>query len=163
VNNTATFKFVVTSVPFTSLWTGDAQSDSWAGYTAEKNAMLQVMHTVANVFLISGDRHEFAAVEFNGPSASDHTVHEISTSPLNQFYIPFIRTLLPQSKEVVKRIHKFSVPSDAKDQAPQFAEIEVEIPRERVLEYIAVGNHKWCAWIVWLAVKSSQRMSQVNL
>ncbi|PCH39566.1 hypothetical protein WOLCODRAFT_110896 [Wolfiporia cocos MD-104 SS10] len=64
VNNTATFKFLVSSVPFTSLWTHDAQTDSWAGYAYEKSALLRILHTVPNVVILSGDRHEFAAIEF---------------------------------------------------------------------------------------------------
>lgn len=31
VNGTSTFKFIISSVPFTSLWGHDAVTDSWAG------------------------------------------------------------------------------------------------------------------------------------
>jgi len=83
VNSTSTFKFVITSVPFTSLWTHDATVDSWAAYTAEKSTILDAIATVPNVIILSGDRHEFALVEFNHIGSTGHRVHEISTSPLS--------------------------------------------------------------------------------
>src|SRR5258708_17199316 len=73
VNQTATFKFIVTSVPFTSLWTHDAQTDSWAGYASEKASLLSALHTVPNVYLLSVDRPEFAAMVFN-------PLHEVGTA-----------------------------------------------------------------------------------
>lgn len=67
VNQTSTFKFIVSSVPFTSLWRGvDGHLESWAGYTEERDAILDVLEYVPNVVIISGDRHEFAVVEFRG-------------------------------------------------------------------------------------------------
>jgi len=63
VNTTATFKFVVSSVPFTSLWGADALTDAWRAYPEEKAAILNALHSVPNVVILSGDRHEFAAVE----------------------------------------------------------------------------------------------------
>jgi hypothetical protein len=76
VNLTATFKVVVSSVPFTSLWTFDP-SDSWAGFAVEKAAVLKLLHSVLNVVLLSGDRHEFAIIEFN--DGSDNVITEVST------------------------------------------------------------------------------------
>lgn len=83
VNSTSAFKFVVTSVPFTSLWTHDAAVDSWAAYAAEKSSVLDAIATVPNVVILSGDRHEFALVEFNHFTPNGHRVLEISTSPLS--------------------------------------------------------------------------------
>jgi alkaline phosphatase D len=92
VNSTSTFKFVITSVPFTSLWTHDAKVDSWAAYAVEKASILDALATVPNVIILSGDRHEFALVDFNHPSINDHRILEISTSPLSMYvhvvYIP---------------------------------------------------------------------------
>ena len=85
VNSTSTFKFVITSVPFTSLWTHDATVDSWAAYAAEKAIILDAIATVPNVIILSGDRHEFAMVEFNHFSSTGHRVLEISTSPLSMY------------------------------------------------------------------------------
>lgn len=131
VNQTSTFKFIVSSVPFTSLWTHDAQTDSWAGYESEKAALLNVLHTVPNVVILSGDRHEFAAIEFN-PDGFGHRVVEISTSPLSMFYIPFIRTLRQASESTVNST-----------KVVDGEKIVEEIPQERVLKYIAQGNYKW--------------------
>ena len=83
MNSTSTFKFIVTSVPFTSLWTHDATVDSWAAYPTEKAAILDAIATVPNVIILSGDRHEFAMVEFNHFSSTGYQVLEISTSPLS--------------------------------------------------------------------------------
>ena len=59
--------------------------DSWAAYAVEKSSIFDAIATVPNVIILSGDRHEFALVEFNHPSSTGHRVHEISTSPLSMF------------------------------------------------------------------------------
>ncbi|KAF7440880.1 hypothetical protein PC9H_001229 [Pleurotus ostreatus] len=137
VNNTATFKFIVTSVPFTSLWGHDAQMDSWAGYRTEKAALLEKVHSVPNVIFLSGDRHEFAAIEFN--SEDGYPVYEFSTSPLNMFDVPFFRTLAPESLEKVKRF----VPVAFTEDSDEPTTVVEEVPQERVLKYLPKGNHKW--------------------
>ncbi|KAI9456226.1 PhoD-like phosphatase-domain-containing protein [Lactarius psammicola] len=142
VNQTATFKFIVTSVPFTSLWTHDAQTDSWAGYDSEKASLLSALHTVPNVYLLSGDRHEFAAIEFNpvmnqaGEGA--HVVHEFSTSPLSMFYVPLVRTLKAASEAVVPRTRLRIVDEESPPE-----QVVEEVPTERVLKYLPIGNYKW--------------------
>lgn len=139
VNATCTFKFVVSSVPFTSLWAYDAQVDSWAGYADEKAALLAAFHAVPNVVLVSGDRHEFAAIEFASPEGR-HVVREISTSPLNMFYIPFVHTLKLRSEAVFVR-NVTGVKTDAEGNG---AVIDVEeVPYEKVIAYIPEGNSKW--------------------
>jgi alkaline phosphatase D len=141
VNSTATFKFVVTSVPFTSLWTHDAQTDSWAGYAVEKAALLSALHSVPNVIVLSGDRHEFAAVQFNALHEASYPVFEFSTSPLSMFYIPFVRTLKPYSEAVVKRVRSVLNVTESGEEV--VATQEEEIPQEVVMKYIPVGNYKW--------------------
>lgn len=103
-NGTVTWKFIITSSPFMALWsqyfvhscsgatwadeegTGHGD-DTWAGFLNEREELLDILQYVPNVIILSGDRHEVAAASFrNG------TVTEISTSPLNQFYLP-VRTL----------------------------------------------------------------------
>jgi len=163
-NTTATFKFIVSSVPFTSLWGHDAQYDSWAGFVNEKNILLDAMHSVSNVFVLSGDRHEFASIEFTAPAGSQHKVIEFSTSPLSMFYIPLFRTLSAQSTEIITRTHrkqtieKTLAPEDAKFKGADESSLEIipssesevnveviteEVPKERVLKYIPYGNYKW--------------------
>ena len=84
VNNTVTWKFVVSSVPLMSLWSHG--SDTWAGFTTERDIIMDVLEYVPNVIAISGDRHEHATASIR------NTVTEFSTSPLSMFYLPF-RTL----------------------------------------------------------------------
>lgn len=145
VNETAVFKFVVTSVPFTSLWQHDAQTDSWAGYPDEKASLLNVFHSVPNVILLSGDRHEFAAIEYNGPYERSHRVLEFSTSPLSMFYVPFIRTLKMESTDFVEKVRVSEV------EGPNGTLIATDVdlvPSERVLEYKSKGNYKWSTFEV---------------
>ena len=143
VNQTATFKFIVTSVPFTSLWTHDAQVDSWAAYDSEKAALLSALHTVPNVYLLSGDRHEFAAIEFNPLNeTAGHVVREFSTSPLSMFYVPLIRTLRAASEAVVPRTRLRVVDGDGEN----LEEVVEEVPMERVVKYLPIGNYKWCVF-----------------
>ncbi len=140
MNNTAVFKFVVTSVPFTSLWTHDALTDSWAGFPGEKEALLSTFQSVPNVILLSGDRHEFAAIEYESGDHG-HNVLEVSTSPMSMFYVPFIRTLRLRSEEVVnKTVEEVLVAEDGTKEVMQY---NLEVPKEKVIRYIGEGNYKW--------------------
>ncbi|RFU33438.1 hypothetical protein B7463_g2877, partial [Scytalidium lignicola] len=90
------WKFVVSSVPFTKNWRVNSL-DTWAGYLDERQKILEAMWDVGarggvGVVVLSGDRHEFAATAFPPPTGGkwplSATVHEFSTSPLSQFYLP---------------------------------------------------------------------------
>jgi len=89
------WKIVASSVPFTKNWRVNGK-DTWAGFLVERQRILEAMwSTGANgygVVILSGDRHEFAATKFAPPADSQWpetaTVHEFSTSPLNQFFSP---------------------------------------------------------------------------
>jgi alkaline phosphatase D len=144
VNTTATFKFVVSSVPFTSLWGHDAQTDAWPGYADEKAALLKAMHSVPNVIILSGDRHEFAAIEFNGHD-NDNEILEFSTSPMSMFYVPLVRTLKMTSKETVQRTKTNIMLTE---EGEEIVTTKHEVPQERVLRYIGAGNYKWSAFEV---------------
>ncbi|KIY51150.1 Metallo-dependent phosphatase, partial [Fistulina hepatica ATCC 64428] len=137
-NRTSTFKFIVSSVPVTSLWFTDAASDTWAGFSAEKETLMTLLHSVPNVVILSGDRHEFAAVEFTPPSDLPyaHRVYEFSTSPLNMFYMPILRTLKSESKDKVLVRTTDAATAEV---------VEHEVPKERVIKYIATGNRKWAS------------------
>lgn len=111
--------------------------DSWAGYRTEKAALLEKVHSVPNVIFLSGDRHEFAAIEFN--SEDGYPAYEFSTSPLNMFDVPFFRTLAPESLEKVKRF----VPVAFTEDSDEPTIVVEEVPQERVLKYLPKGNHKW--------------------
>ncbi|KAI9707691.1 MAG: hypothetical protein M1836_000653 [Candelina mexicana] len=93
------WKIIASSIPFTKNWRFGNQ-DTWAGYLFERELVLRAMWDVGlrggvGVVILSGDRHEFAATAFPPPSDGkwplSATVHEFSTSPLSQFYLP-IRT-----------------------------------------------------------------------
>ena len=132
-------------VPFTLLWTHDAQIDSWATYASKKASLLSALHTIPNVYLLLGDRHEFAAIEFNPLNKvgmGTHIVREFSTSPLSMFYVPLIRTLRAASEMVVPRMRLRIVDEESPP------EDVVEVPMERVVKYLPIGNYKWCAIIV---------------
>jgi alkaline phosphatase D len=145
VNNTASFKFIISSVPFTSLWGHDAQKDSWGGYADEKAQILAQLHTVPNVYILSGDRHEFAAIEFLGKDENSYPVTELSTSPLNMFYIPFVRTLNKDSGAEDSVVRTRTEVELLEEEGPVVRTVEERVPRERVVEYIAEGNVKWSA------------------
>jgi len=118
------WKIVVSSVPFTRNWRFGSQ-DTWAGYLAERQVVLEAMWDVGatsstGVVVLSGDRHEFAATAFPPPEGNqkwgpEATVHEFSTSPLSMFYLPI-------------RTYK-----------------EVEGEGERCIKYLPDGNSKFGA------------------
>lgn len=116
------WKIIASSVPFTKNWRFGT-SDSWGGYLTERAKVLAAMHAAeANlgirVVVLSGDRHEFAAVRFPPPlppgssrDADDDEPsevrystlpaagpHEFSVGPLSMFYLPF-RTFAQTSPE----------------------------------------------------------------
>ncbi|KZS99334.1 Metallo-dependent phosphatase [Sistotremastrum niveocremeum HHB9708] len=128
VNSTATYKFIVSSVPFTTLWNGDSKVDSWAGFQDERDALLATFATVPNTFVLSGDRHEFAAIEQLGPVFG--SIIEISTSPLSMFWLPVPGwlKLQPRSKRLVLRKNESE---------------SSWVPEEQVIKYIPSGNYKW--------------------
>ncbi|KAJ7632327.1 PhoD-like phosphatase-domain-containing protein [Roridomyces roridus] len=146
VNSTASFKFIISSVPFVGLWTHDPH-DSWAGFPAEKAQLLEAFHSVPNVVIISGDRHEFASIEFNAPPdvPGGHTVREFSTSPLSMFDIPFYRTLRPASDETVPQNRSELVVTE---EGPIYVNTTIQVPKERSIKYLARGNYKWSAFEV---------------
>ena len=109
------WKILVSSIPFTRNWRVNAQ-DTWAGYLAERQAILEAMWDAASadrpygIVILSGDRHEFAATRFPAPEESESgsqqlelarkfgdgdrrwakgaAAYEFSCSPLSMFYLP---------------------------------------------------------------------------
>lgn len=103
------WKFVVSSVPFTKNWRGPSTEDTWAGYLHERTIILDAMWKTSvenslGVVVLSGDRHEFAATAFPPREESgwpvSATVHEFSCSPLSMFYLP-VRTYSQEDMEDV--------------------------------------------------------------
>ncbi|KAF8197382.1 PhoD-like phosphatase-domain-containing protein [Pholiota molesta] len=146
VNTTASFKFVVSSVPFTRLFTHDAQRDTWAFFPAEQAALRAAFASVPDLLIISGDRHQFAAIEYAAPPGPHtHTVHEISTSPLSMFYVPLVTAIQPRSADAFVR-NTTTTAAGAGAEGEVF--VEEEVPYERVVKYLPAGNYKWSAFEV---------------
>ncbi|KAF7558041.1 hypothetical protein G7046_g5901 [Stylonectria norvegica] len=90
------WKFIASSVPFTHNWPVNVK-DTWGGFLVERKQIMEAMWDAGlqgtGVVVLSGDRHEFAATKFVPPPESrwpeSAAAHEFSTSPLNQFAIPF--------------------------------------------------------------------------
>ncbi|KAL1920913.1 uncharacterized protein VTP21DRAFT_11548 [Calcarisporiella thermophila] len=94
VNQTATFKFVISSVPLTRNWRGpDASKDTWGGYLKEREELLEFLKDVPNLHFLSGDRHEVAVTRL------PHGMIDFSTSPVNQFYFPGVSTYKERKSE----------------------------------------------------------------
>jgi len=103
------WKIVASSIPFTKNWRFNGE-DTWAGYLQERQIILEAMWDVGlrggvGVVVLSGDRHEFAATAFpppvDGKWPVSATVHEYSTGPLSQFYLP-IHTYRQEDNEDVE-------------------------------------------------------------
>lgn len=137
VNSTATWKFIISSVPFTSLWHGyDGQQDSWAGYKIERDALLDTLFYVPNVVILSGDRHEFAFIEHRGK------IPEISVSPISMFALNSM-TLHKQSAATMEKTYIDTI-YDSEGTSVEVTAIE-HIPEERAIQYIPSGNYKFAS------------------
>lgn len=73
------WKIIASSVPFTKNWRFGT-SDTWGGFLHERSQVLAAMHKAerdlgVRVVVLSGDRHEFAAIRFPPP------IVEFSSSP----------------------------------------------------------------------------------
>ncbi|EXJ92246.1 hypothetical protein A1O3_00796 [Capronia epimyces CBS 606.96] len=65
------WKIVASSVPFTKNWRFGT-SDTWGGFLGERSEILAAMHAAerdlgVRVIVLSGDRHEFAAIRYPPP------------------------------------------------------------------------------------------------
>jgi alkaline phosphatase D len=59
------------------------------------------------------------------------------------FYVPLVRTLRAASEAVVPRMRLRIVDEESPPE-----EVEEEVPIERVVKYLPIGNYKWCDIIV---------------
>lgn len=112
VNNTATFKIVVSSVPFSTLFARstldvDARMDSWAAYLSERSELMRELEYVKNVLIISGDRHQFLATSLRSgedPNMDRYTVTELCVGPLNMFALPISIGESSETDKLLKHI-----------------------------------------------------------
>ena len=58
-----------------------------------------------------------------------------------RFYIPFVRTLLPASTGTVPRKCVYSTVHEVGNE--MITEFVEQVPHERVLKYLPIGNYKW--------------------
>jgi alkaline phosphatase D len=68
------WKIIASSVPFTKNWRFGTP-DTWGGFLHERSQILAAMHQAerdlaVRVVILSGDRHEFAAIRFPPPIAA---------------------------------------------------------------------------------------------
>jgi alkaline phosphatase D len=119
-------------VPFTTLWNGDAQADAWPAFEKERRSLLDALSTVPNSYILSGDRHEFAAVEHRVEQSSK--ILEISTSPFSMFWLP-----LPQKLKIRAQSRRVILDHNGSESQQD----SHWLPEEILLKYVAKGNHKW--------------------
>ncbi|KZV91612.1 Metallo-dependent phosphatase [Exidia glandulosa HHB12029] len=139
VNSTASWKFVVSSVPLSNLWGADAKRDAWGAFPAERDALIEVLAHVPNVVVLSGDRHQFAAVDFLGGSFL-----EISTSPLSMFDVPWplhISNLKRESDELFNHTQSVTL-ENAQGGIDVLEPTTITMPKERLMKHIPGGNYK---------------------
>jgi alkaline phosphatase D len=157
VNSTTTFKFIISSVPFTSLWHGyDGQKETWAAYKIERDSLLDVMQYIPNIVLLSGDRHEFAFIEHRGkiPEISgklfaslsfEVTQFDFIVGPLSMFAVNSM-TLKSASDAMMEKIYidTKTTPDSEKveSQARVGLTVTETIPEERTIAYLPAGNYK---------------------
>lgn len=139
----APVKFLVSSIPFTKNWNaGVDTTDTWAGYLHERELILEWLWREANggVLILSGDRHEAAAIRFPSPDGdTSRDVYEFSTSPFSQFYIP-IRTHYQVDEEDVTIMY---LPSGNSKVGK--VEVEMENTESVTVKYrlFIDGEEKW--------------------
>lgn len=84
---------------------------------------MAVIDRVPNVIFLSGDRHEFAAVQLRGKA------YEFSTSPLSQFYVPYTWTLKPERTRYLPGLTK--TPAADGGSEPEEVLLKVGLPSSR--------------------------------
>ncbi|EJD53409.1 hypothetical protein AURDEDRAFT_180911 [Auricularia subglabra TFB-10046 SS5] len=141
VNGTATWKFVVSSVPLSSLWQYDAQTDAWAAFPKERKALIDALASVPNVVVLSGDRHQFAVIDYyNGGFP------EISTSPASMFDVPWwLGRMGAGIQRISAETFKMNVTRQVENDeggVETLAPVEQELPIETVVHYAPSGNYK---------------------
>jgi alkaline phosphatase D len=78
--STATFKFIVSSVPFTNF--ADTLTDTWKAFATERNALFAFVrdNEIPGVVLISGDQHWTGI--FRMDEAAPYNFYEFMPTPL---------------------------------------------------------------------------------
>jgi len=85
------WKIIASSVPFTKNWRFGTP-DTWGGFLRERSRILAAMHAAerdlgVRVIVLSGDRHEFAAIRFPPPIV-DFASSIVTTQDQNKIQLP---------------------------------------------------------------------------
>lgn len=111
------WKIIASSVPFTKNWRFGT-SDTWGGFLHERSQVLAAMHKAerdlgVRVVVLSGDRHEFAAIRFPPPSLNSPLLHLCHRTRTNSQIRPGTSQLLPRqpSTTAPKRPARMNSPS----------------------------------------------------
>lgn len=101
-------KFIVSSVPFLAEAKERGEDEIWTS-TAYRNQRNEILEFIAQqdlkgVCLLTGDSHTtfHASTELHGPDGHDITVHELSASPINGFWVHGANMWEDQHREVTK-------------------------------------------------------------
>ncbi|KAG8958993.1 hypothetical protein FRC03_008558 [Tulasnella sp. 419] len=137
-NHTSIFKFIVSPVPLSALW---GPEDSWAAYPSERTKVIDTFKYVPNVFVLSGSRHEFAAIEY-----LEGKIHEFNVGPLSDFAIPhaLFTRLDEKNSKIVEVKSNVTVPFVVdEDGKPVSVDLIHRYSEEKLLKTVHRGNHKW--------------------
>ncbi|EEB92765.1 hypothetical protein MPER_08679 [Moniliophthora perniciosa FA553] len=103
--------------------------NSWAAYPTEKETLLEAMHSVPNVFMLSGDRHETLEKESNATVTKEFQVTE--TDEEGKQVIVVQQQEVPRERVVkyaAERNHKWSTfEVDTRDQDKPTLRLELMI------------------------------------
>ncbi|KIW92523.1 uncharacterized protein Z519_06370 [Cladophialophora bantiana CBS 173.52] len=142
------WKIIATSVPFTKNWRFGT-SDTWGGFLRERSIILQAMHDAerelgVRVVILSGDRHEFAAIRYPPPVLSQDqdqdqvgdTIDSSNTPTVESVSKPVVYDTTPASGP-----HEFSVGPLSMFYLP-FRTFRQTDNQDVAIQYIPDGNSK---------------------
>jgi len=96
-SSTAVFKLILNSVPFadfSALLSTIQEEDRWSGFPKSRNAVLEGLQGISNVYFVSGDFHMALVchVEASGPGWD---IYDVMVGPGGQFLNPAAELMAP--------------------------------------------------------------------
>ncbi|KAG8900116.1 hypothetical protein FRB99_006249 [Tulasnella sp. 403] len=144
VNQTSVYKVVVSPVPLSAMWGNTTASVTWADFPSERARIINMLSYLPNAVVVSGGRHEFAAIEY-----LEGKIVEVVTGPMSSYAIPGVLSRLDEKNAMVietVRNETLRAPAEGFD-APNEEDIVVPVvdrrPEEAILHRINGGNYKW--------------------
>ncbi|KAG8905629.1 hypothetical protein FRB99_008531 [Tulasnella sp. 403] len=143
VNQTSVYKIVVSPVPLSALWGNTAASVTWADFPSERARIVDMLSYLPNAIVVSGGRHEFAAIEYLGGK-----IMEVVTGPISSYAIPAVLSPLDAKNSLIieaDRNEDFTASAEGFDWPnEQIVRPTVESRREEaILHRISGENHVW--------------------